>query len=159
MRTEFQGMCLIATPGSRTIEHYDQLHPEIQCLFQEAKENLCTMCAENIARGWAQGYRPSLQIWIEVIRQMETGRISDVNPFDRSYARAEIDPYFRATGDYRGRAEYERQLAYQRFSGRSQNIDFGYDSPLTAYGPDPFARLQQEDRNRNERAPSGARYV
>lgn len=158
MRTEFQGMCLVATPGSKTIEHYDRLHPQIQCLFQAAKENLCTMCAENIAHDWAQGYKPSLQIWIEVIRQMEQGEIRG-NPFDRQgpYSSPYTDP--RAKDDYRSRPEYERQLAYQRFGGRSQDIDFGYDSPLTAYGPNPFARFQQENRDRDERPAARARYV
>lgn len=110
-----QGLCLQAIDGAETIKHWDRLRPEVRALFHDTKINLCSYCAEDIARSIEP--RPSIRTWIEVILYMETeGVYESVNSFiDRSrYALAEraakdLHTNPRAAGYYRLCEELEKQ--------------------------------------------------
>jgi len=142
-------ICFVAVNGADTMDHFDQLHPSVKRLFYQTEQNLCAYCAEETARLWAGDPRPPLEVWIEVIRQMERGQISEHNPF------ADL----RAESDYRRREEYERKFAYQRISGRSENFNPRYDRARPTLDDYAFSRFQQADRDRDERQTAFERYV
>jgi hypothetical protein len=150
-----QSICFVSKSFEGMLA-FDLLPREIKKLFYETEQNICVLCASDLVYKWTgqNSLKAPPHIWAEVIRQMESGEISD-NPFTRPQA----NPYPGAASDYRSSAEYEREFAYQRFGWGRQDFDPRDDRALITEYTDTIPRLQQADRDRDERALAWSRNV
>jgi hypothetical protein len=143
----FQGMCLVAEEGSRTIDHFDVLPSAVRQLFRETATNLCTICAADLVTALTDrhpSYAP-IQTWLQVIRLMERSITNGTDP------RTELD-YLRCENN-------ARQYSDLRPRWGSQDYYPGTNRQNLAYAADLMSRIQQEDRYRDGKAAAWARFL